>query len=218
MFIGLLQDERVSCNDVIGDGVFLGGVCHGKDIGNPVSVEPYNYVSRKCVLVCDVDNYRISMDVCYLLQPLYVLQETWISEYVNGISRVEENPVRADGPLLEECVIKDEEYCVVTLFVKAINQGVFIVGFNLEIIIYKHACLNGCVWVIFHQFTNWKYGTYSGVSYLVFRCTTASSRRTGAGDLHSYEKCFLPIYVLSLRSSAAGPWGASGRARDAAWR
>ena len=47
------------------------------------------------------------------------LQETWIAKYVNLISRVEENPVRADGTLLEECVIAEKEDCVVNLFVKA---------------------------------------------------------------------------------------------------
>ena len=55
----MLFDELVSCADVIGDGVFLGGVFHGKDVGDPVSVEPYNYVSRECDLVFDVEKYRI---------------------------------------------------------------------------------------------------------------------------------------------------------------
>ena len=62
---------------------------------------------------------ELKMDTCHLLLPVDFLQETWIAKYVNLISRVEENPVRADGTLLEECVIAEKEYCVVNLFVKA---------------------------------------------------------------------------------------------------
>ena len=40
---------------------------------------------------------------------------------------------------------------MVSLFVEAIGQVVFIVGFNWVIIMSKNACLNGCVWVLFHQ-------------------------------------------------------------------
>ena len=56
----------------------------------------------------DIDNSSIAMGISHLFQPVDVLQETWIAEHVNGRSRDYENPVRFDGPLLEECVVMDE--------------------------------------------------------------------------------------------------------------
>ena len=40
---------------------------------------------------------------------------------------------------------------MVTLFIEAIGQGVCIVGVNWVIIMSKHACLDGYVWVLFYQ-------------------------------------------------------------------
>ena len=59
--------------------MFLGGVFHVEDVGDTVYVEPYESVSRKCDIVCDMDNSSISTDIFHIFRPLDVLQEAWIS-------------------------------------------------------------------------------------------------------------------------------------------
>ena len=155
LLVGLLQDELLLRLSVIQYRILFGGICHRKDVGYAILVVTHQYVpgDGEGPHVSNVDHYLVIMDPGGSIQLVYVFQQVFINEDIDGCSRVKKDLVRVDGPFIEGhvvvyCFCVDKRKLMIEIIVKDVIHRVILIYWI--ICMPKQVSLNGRIRFVFH--------------------------------------------------------------------